>query len=171
MKHLGLIGFAIGLLTIEGALTRLMHIEVLRPDPILPLVIFLALRPGAAGALTTFGLGLVADSFSGTPTGMLALIYLVIWGLVRLASAYLLPDRKLVQYTLLFVMSVVFYLALMGMLAGVLIESSSVQGPVSTLALWAGPLALINILVAVPIWALSRRILGAHQQVGLFTAR
>lgn len=171
MKHLGLIGLAIGLLTIEGALARVMHLDVLRPDPILPLVIILALRPGAAGALTTFGLGLIADSFCGTPTGMLALIYLVIWGLVRMASAYLLPDRRLVQYSLLFVMSVFFYLALMGILAGVLIESASVQGPVSTLALWLLPLALLNLLVAMPVWALSRRILGARQQVGLFTAR
>lgn len=171
MKHLGLIGLALGLLTLEGALARLFQLEVLRPDPVLPLVIILALRPGALGAVTCFGLGLVADSFGGTPLGMLALVYLLIWGLVRTASAYLLPDRRVVQYGLLFVMSILFYLALMGLLAGVLIGGSSVRDPVVNLALWVLPLTLANLLLAGPIWALARRILGAQRQVGLFAPR
>lgn len=171
MKQLGLIFLAVCLLTLEGALGHLLRLEILRPDPILPLVIFLALRPGVAGAVTTFSLGLIADSFAGTPLGMSAIIYLIIWGLVRLASAYLLPDRKLVQYGLLFAMSLVFYLALMGMLAGVLVGGSDVQGPAATLAIWALPLTLTNLLLAAPIWALTRRILGTPRQAGLFAAR
>ena len=55
--------------------------------------------------------------------------------------------------------------------SGVLVAGPDSTGPVGTLALWVLPLTLANLLVAAPIWALTRRILGAQRQVGLFTPR
>ncbi len=167
MRHLGIIGFAIGLLTIEGAVCRLLHVELLRPDPILVLVVFLAFRAGPVSVVEVFVLGLIADGFAGTPAGMLTMIYLVVWTLCRMAQAFLNPDHQIIQFGMLFFMSLVFDL----LLVLVLLSLPEGGGPVSSIMIWALPLALLNLAMAGPIWALSSRISGNRRQVMLFGAR
>ncbi len=167
MRRLGLIGFALGLLTVEGAVCRLLHVEMLRPDPILVLVVYLAFRAGTASAVEVFVLGLLADGFAGTPSGMLTMIYLIVWTLVKMAQAFLIPERRLIQFGILFLMSLVFDL----LLVIVLVSLPGRGGPVSSLLVWTLPLALLNLAMAGPIWSLARWILGSTRKKALFGAR
>jgi rod shape-determining protein MreD len=155
MRQIGLVLFGIFLLALDGALCRILHLELMHPDPVLVLSVFIALNLSSAeGALMVFFLGLSADSFAGTPMGMLASAHMFVWILVRWSLRFLIPDRKGMQLILLFVMSLVFSLLLMLMLA--IMEAGT--GPV-----WANfkvmlPLAVIHVLLASPVWALARRI-------------
>jgi hypothetical protein len=101
-----------------------------------------------------FFLGVSADSFAGTPMGMLASVHLLVWILVRWSMRFLMPERKGMQLFILFIMSLVFSLLVMLMLA--IMEAGT--GPV-----WANfkvmfPLALVHLLLAGPIWAVARWI-------------
>ena len=155
MRQIGLALLGIFLLALDGALCRILHLELMHPDPVLLLAIFIALNLSAAeGAVVVFFLGLSADSFAGTPMGMLASVHMLVWILVRWSKRFLLPDQKGMQLVLVFVMSLVFSLLVMLMLA--IMEAGS--GPV-----WANfkvmfPLAIIHVLLASPIWALARWI-------------
>ena len=122
---------------------------------VLLLVVFIALNLSAAeGALMVFFLGVSADSFAGTPMGMLAFVHLFVWILVRWSMRFIMPERKGMQLVILFVMSLVFSLLVMLMLA--IMEAGT--GPV-----WANfkvmlPLALVHLLLAGPVWAVARWI-------------
>lgn len=155
MRQVGLALFGIFLLALDGAFCRILHLELMHPEPVLLLAIFIALNLSAAeGAVTVFFLGLCADSFAGTPMGMLASVHMLVWVLVRWSMRFLLPEQKGMRLALVFVMSLVFSLLVMLMLA--IMESGT--GPV-----WASfkvmfPLAVIHVLLAGPVWALARWI-------------
>jgi hypothetical protein len=164
MRHLGLLAMGLGLLAVEGAAIRLLQVEVLRPDPILVLVVFLGIRAEAGLVLSVFALGLFADSFAGTPTGMLTCLYLVVWMLVRGSQSFLLADENRVAFGLLFVVSLVFNLMLAGLLAGFTPAGTAVTG----ILIWMVPLALLNLLLAVPVWAMARGLVGRKHPEVLF---
>jgi rod shape-determining protein MreD len=155
MRPIGLVLFGVFLLALDGALCRVLHLELMHPDPILLLDVFIALNLSSVeGVLMVFFLGVSADSFAGTPMGMLASVHLLVWILVRWSVRFLMPERKGMQLTILFVMSLVFSLLVMLMLA---IMGAGV-GPV-----WANfkvmpPLALVHLLLAGPVWAVARWI-------------
>jgi rod shape-determining protein MreD len=155
MRQIGLVLFGVFLLALDGALCRVLHLELMRPNPVLLLDVFIALNlTSAEGAVMVFLLGVSADSFAGTPMGMLASVHLFVWMLVRWSLRFLIPERKGMQLVLLFVMSLVFSLLVMPMLA--IMEAS--VGPV-----WASfkvmlPLALVHLLLAGPVWAVARWI-------------
>lgn len=155
MRQIGLALLGIFLLALDGALCRILHLELMHPDPVLLLSVFIALNLSLAeGALLVFFLGVSADSFAGTPMGMLASAHMFVWILVRWSMRFILPDRKGMQLALLFVMSLVFSLLVMLLLA--IMEAGT--GPV-----WASfkvmlPLAVIHVILASPVWALARWI-------------
>lgn len=155
MRPAGLVLFGVFLLALDGALCRVLHLELMRPDPVLLLDVFIALHlTSAEGVVMVFLLGVSADSFAGTPMGMLASAHLFVWMLVRWSLRFLMPEQKGMQLIILFVMSLVFSLLVMLLLA---ITEAGV-GPV-----WANlkvmfPLALVHLLLAGPIWAVARWI-------------
>lgn len=155
MRQIGLALFGIFLLALDGVLCRILHLELMHPDPVLLLSVFIALNLSPAeGALMVFFLGLSADSFAGTPMGMLASVHLFVWVLVRWSKRFLMPERRGMQLAIIFVMSLVFSLLVMLMLA--IMEAGF--GPV-----WANfkvmfPLALVHLLLAGPVWAVARWI-------------
>ncbi len=155
MRSAGLVLFGVILLALDGALCRVLHLELLRPDPVLLLDVFIALHlTSAEGVVMVFLLGVSADSFAGTPMGMLASVHLFVWMLVRWSLRFLIPERKGMQLIILVVMSLVFSLLVMLMLA--IMEAGA--GPV-----WANikvmlPLALVHVLLASPVWAVARWI-------------
>lgn len=164
MRHLALIVLGLLLLALEGAACRLLQVEVLRPDPILVLVVFLGIRAEAGSVLSVFVLGLFADSFAGTPTGMLTCLYLVVWMLVRGSQSFLIPDQTRIAFGLLFVVSLVFNLMLAGLLVGFTPGGSVVTG----ILIWMIPLAFLNLLLAGPVWAMAQRLVGRKQRAILF---
>ena len=155
MRQVGLALFGIFLLALNGAVCRILHLELMHPEPVLLLSVFIGLNLSSAeGALVVFFLGVSADSFAGTPMGMLASAHMLVWLLVRWSMRFLLPEQKGMQLALVFVMSLVFSLLVMLMLA--IMEAGG--GPV-----WASfkvmfPLAVIHVLLAGPVWALARWI-------------
>jgi rod shape-determining protein MreD len=155
MRQVGLALFGVFLLALDGAVCRILHLELMHPDPVLVLSVFIALNLSLAeGALVVFFLGLSVDSFAGTPMGMLASAHMLVWILIRWSMRFLLPERKGMQLAQLFVMSLVFSLLVMLLLA--IMEAGT--GPV-----WANfkvmlPLAVIHVLLASPIWAIARWI-------------
>jgi rod shape-determining protein MreD len=155
MKQIGLVLLGVFLLALDGVLCRVLHLELMHPDPVLLLVVFIGLNlTSGEGVLMVFFLGVSADSFAGTPMGMLASVHLLVWVLVRWSMRLLMPERQGMQLVILFVMSLVFSLLVMLMLA--IMEAGT--GPV-----WANfkvmlPLALVHLLLAGPVWAVARWI-------------
>jgi len=155
MRQVGLALLGIFLLALNGALCRILHLELMHPDPVLLLSVFVALNLSLAeGGLIVFFLGVSADSFAGTPMGMLASAHMLVWILIRWSMRFLLPERKAMQLALLFVMSLVFSLLVMLMLA--VMEAGT--GPVWVSFKVMFPLAVIHVLLAGPVWAIARWI-------------
>ncbi len=157
MRHVWLTLFALVLLTVEGALLSLFHVEFFRPDLILVFVVFISLNSDPLpGSATVFFLGLVAESFSGIHAGILVGAYLLVWILVRVARTFLLPHQNSVQLVLLFVSSMVMFAYIQ-----VLWPSLGIRhGSFWTMGAWGALLAFENSLLAVPVWYLAGRIMG-----------
>jgi cell shape-determining protein MreD len=156
MRALGLISLALAALTLEGVICHVLHVDSLRPDPVLALVVLLALRPTVSKAVLACLLGLLADGFAGTPLGLLACVYVLLWGLISVVQVFLLPDRPLVQYGLLFGAGLLFF----PLLALVSLSAPQPAAPIGHILAWMAPVAVFNLLVAVPVWSVANRILG-----------
>ena len=160
MRLIALVAYGVVLLIIQGAIFRILHLDFFRPDPILILVVFLALR-GSEGALVScFILGFIAEAFAGSTTGMLTIIYLVVWMVIRTALVFLLSERHLLQYGFVFFMSLLAHLAQLAIWA----TMPSGNWPLGTLGIWMVPLAIVNLMLAGPIWIGARRILRTQQR-------
>ncbi len=153
MRHLAVIGLGILLLTVTGAICRVLHTEWVRPDPIFILVVYVSIfmKPGE-GVLTAFALGAIADSFASTPWGMLMSVAIAIWMFARHLRRFILPNQSTALVGVMFITSLLFslltfvFLAAMGASSGVI---------------WANlkavlPLACINAVLAAPVWSLAK---------------
>ncbi|MBN2493171.1 MAG: hypothetical protein JXR96_01165 [Deltaproteobacteria bacterium] len=147
---------AIVLLALEGSLCRVLHLESLRPDLSLVLVVFTSFHLGAGGLVLVLGLGLIADGFAGTPPGLFTSVYIVVWSAVRGSMRFVIPGIRSVQMITIFLASVFSYL----LVALMYFALDLGQGPIAILLTWMLPLALANVLLALPVWALARRVLG-----------
>ncbi len=166
MRQLFLILLGIFLIALSGAIYRALHLELIHPDIGLLLVVFTALRMKRdQGIVIVTALGFVADSFAGSPTGMFAFIYLLVWLSTRLGARVFLPDTKNAQYKLIFAMSLfagllqIIFLGLAGTGAG----------PVLAVLKVILPLALIHVLIAKPVWVLAQKTVGLsiEQKMGI----
>ena len=84
------LGLAVLGLVLVSGLARLLGLADLRPDPLLPVVFYLALRrPLLSGGVQVLLLGYLGDLFSGAPVGLHALAYLLTMHLFRLLSSVL----------------------------------------------------------------------------------
>jgi rod shape-determining protein MreD len=166
MKPVFLVIFGILLLLIKSVAIRVLHIELLHPDLGLLLAVFVAfhLRP-LPGLMVVLVLGLFADSLGGTPLGMKALIDLVVFFIVRLSLRVLLPDRLVTQLLLLFLASIISSLILVVALMEV------GPGVIAPVIHWMVPLAVLNTILAVPIWFVARRISGPPIMRSAFSFR
>ncbi|MBW1807336.1 MAG: rod shape-determining protein MreD [Deltaproteobacteria bacterium] len=153
MRHLAVIGLGIILLTVTGAVCRVLHTEWVRPDPILILVVYISIfmKPGE-GVLTAFVLGAIADSFASTPWGMLMSASIVVWMFARHLRRFMQPNQSTALVGVMFITSLLFsmlifvYLAAMGASDGVIwVNLKAVL-----------PLAFINAVLAVPVWSLAK---------------
>jgi rod shape-determining protein MreD len=71
-----LVGFL--LIVVQGALGAVVDLGVLMPNPILPIVIYLAMAPDvslARGAMLSFALGVLFDSATGNSMGLFTFVY------------------------------------------------------------------------------------------------
>jgi cell shape-determining protein MreD len=161
VRSFALVVFAVILLSIEGVLCRFFHVEVLRPDFVLVLVIMLATRKEQESVIVVFFLGLIAESFAGLPMGMLVINYIPIWVLTKWLRKYLMVEQGLTRVGLVFSSSLLAYAVLAVFVLAAPYNPGS--GLVTTLMIWIVPLASINAFFAIPIWNLAQRILGKER--------
>lgn len=159
MRKIGFAAFGLLLLSLDGALMRVLHIEWVRPDPVLILSVYLALNMRAGeGALVVAFLGAAAGSFAGTPPGMMISAHFLVWLAACWARRFVLSNRLTARLVMLFVMSLVFSLLMFVYLAAM---------EISAQVLWinfkaALPLAFLYIALAPPIWAVAGKIWPRH---------
>jgi cell shape-determining protein MreD len=156
MRSLWLVPLAALLLAIEGALLAFFRVELVRPDPVLVMVVALAFHPDPAALASLLALGFVADSMAGAPAGLSACVYLAVFGLTRVALRFLVPERRAVRLGVVFAASLAATV-LLGLLWGL--------GPAggewtARIWLWAVPLGLWNCLLAAVLWAPVRRLVA-----------
>lgn len=155
MKPVALAIFGITLVLIKSVAMRVFHIELLHPDLGVVMAVFAAfhLRP-LSGSIVVLVVGLFADSLGGTPLGMKASIDLLVFFIVRFSLRILLPDRTVTQIIMLFVASIISSLLL-------LVALTEIEPRVTVPVIhWMLLLAVLNTMVAIPIWAVSRLISG-----------
>ncbi len=162
MKSLALVPLAGFLLALEGVLLAFFQVELAKPDPALLLVVALAFRPDAAAVWSVFGLGCLADAFAGAPTGLGALVYLPIFGMVRVALRFVVPERRTVQVGSVFFASLAAS-ALQALLARLMGAGDAL---LAELGLWAIPMGGWNALLALLLGPAVRRLLGEVQAPG-----
>jgi rod shape-determining protein MreD len=155
MKPVALVIFGIMVLLVQSVIVRVFHLELLHPDFGLVLAVFAAFHLRSfTGLMVVFILGLFADSLGGTPVGMKASIDLMMFFIVRLSLRFLLPDRIMTQLIMLLLASIISNFLLVVALMEI---GPNVTTPVIH---WMVPLAVLNTILAVPIWAVARLISG-----------
>jgi len=150
------------LLAVEGALLAVWRIDMVKPDPVLVLVVVLAFQPDALAVWSVFALGCLADAMSGSPVGLGACLYLPLYGLVRVALRFLVPGRRSVQAGAVFFASLAAAV-LLALLARLLQAGDAL---LTDLGLWAIPVGLWNGLLALLLWPAVRRLLGQAEATG-----
>ena len=99
MRDAAFIAIGVLLVLIQGNLYRFMaplDLHGATPSIVLPLVIYLGVHEHstARGALLSFVLGHLVDLFAGAPIGLFTFIYVVLWGLARIAGIRLASQAR-----------------------------------------------------------------------------
>lgn len=111
MSSLTLIVFAYLLLVLEASLATLVPLYGVAPNLMLPIAIFLGVSAEVhilRGALTSFVLGYLLDSFCGTGMGLQTLVLTASFMVARGAGLRLLPQGPVIQVMLCFIMALTF---------------------------------------------------------------
>jgi rod shape-determining protein MreD len=120
MSSLALIAFAYLLLILETGLSTLVPLYGLAPNLMLPIAIFLGVSAEVhilRGALTSFVLGYLLDSFCGAGMGLQTFVLTATFMVARGAGLRLLPQGPAIQVMLCFVMAMTFGAAVMALRA------------------------------------------------------
>jgi rod shape-determining protein MreD len=111
MSSLAVIAFAYLLLILETGLSTLVPLYGLAPNLMLPIAIFLGVSAEVhilRGALTSFVLGYLLDSFCGTGMGPQTLVLTATFMVARGAGLRLLPQGRAMQVIICFMMALTF---------------------------------------------------------------
>jgi rod shape-determining protein MreD len=111
VSALVLVVFGLLLLVLETALATLIPLHSFAPNLMLPIAIYLGVSPDvhiARGALVSFALGYLLDSFCGNPMGLQTFVLTASFIVARGAGLRLFPQGTLFQILLTFVMAVGF---------------------------------------------------------------
>jgi len=93
-----LVGFL--LIVVQGALGAVIDLGVLMPNPVLPIVIYLAMAPDvslARGAMLSFALGVLFDSATGNSMGLFTFVLQASFLVARGAGFRLFMRSRLSQ--------------------------------------------------------------------------
>jgi rod shape-determining protein MreD len=111
MSSLAVIAVAYLLLIVETGLSTLVPLYGFTPNLMLPIAIFLGVSGEVhilRGALTSFVLGYLLDSFCGMGTGVQTLVLTATFMVARGAGLRLLPQGRAMQVVLCFMMALTF---------------------------------------------------------------
>lgn len=108
MSYVGILLLGWASLVIEATLTAELPLGIYTPQVLLPLLVFLGVShpaPLLQGALLSFGLGYLQDSFSGMRIGLFTLISVASYVLARGMRPRFFLHGPVVQWTWLFTLS------------------------------------------------------------------
>ena len=111
MSSLALTLMGLVLLVLESALATFIPLHGYTPNPVLPIVLFLAVAAEVhilRGALTCFVLGCLLDSFCGGAVGLQTFVLTATFLLARGAGVRLLAQGPVMQIVLCFIASLGF---------------------------------------------------------------
>jgi rod shape-determining protein MreD len=112
MRDLAVIVVGIILVVIQGNLYHLfsaLGLHGFTPSFVLPIVVFLGANEHslARGALLSFALGHAVDLLAGAPVGLFTFIYVVLWGLAKVAGVRLTAQARFATIFLAFLFTLV----------------------------------------------------------------
>lgn len=111
MASLWLIAFGFGLLVVQSAVAMLVPMDIVTPNLVLPIVVYLGVSPEVhivRGALVGFALGYLLDSNCGSPMGLHTFVMTASFMVARGAGLRLFPQGTGFQVLLTFLMTVAF---------------------------------------------------------------
>lgn len=120
MTSLVLVVLGFVALVLESALAALLPLHGFAPNLMLPLALFLGVAAEVhilRGVLTSFVLGCLLDSFSGSPVGLQTLVLTASFLIARLGGVRLLAQGPVVQILLCFLITIAFGAAVLMVLA------------------------------------------------------
>lgn len=109
MRGALLLGLGFGLLVLQTALATLIPMHRFAPNPLLPIAIYLGVSaesPVVRGALLSFILGYLFDSFCGNPMGLQTFVLVASFLVARGAGQRLMPQGVAFQVLSTFLMAV-----------------------------------------------------------------
>ena len=170
MISLLLIAFGFVLLVVETAVATRAPMYGFAPNLVLPMAIYLGVSAEVElvrGALVTFALGYLLDSFCGNAMGLQTFVLTASFVVARGAGLRLFPQGPLFQVLMTFVMAVAFSATVLSLraifeqpqVAGLRVSAADTLRPV----LWS---AAVTALVGPVIFSMTRRIdsLGAPKR-------
>ncbi len=106
MRNAALIALGFALLVLQAAAATVVSVHALAPNLLLPVVIFLGVSHDVhivRGALISFVLGYLFDSFCGSPMGLMTFVLVATFIVARFAGIRLFLRGPLFQVALTFV--------------------------------------------------------------------
>jgi rod shape-determining protein MreD len=160
-----LLGFS--LIVVQGALGAVVDLGVLMPNPILPLVIYLAMMPDvtlARGAVLSFLLGFLFDSATGNAMGLFTFVHEASFLVARGAGVRLIVRGRISQMLLTTVAAMLGSFTVIALLRIFRPASqAAMSSPVhATLAVVVS--AIATGLVSPLIYQLARRVDGIRRR-------
>ena len=163
MRDAAFIAVGVLLVLVQGNLYRFvgpLGLHGITPSLALPLVVFLGVNEHslARGGLLAFALGHAMDLFGGAPVGLFTFIYVVLWGLAKVAGVRLTAQARFATILLAFLFTLVegFFVLILLTIFG-----ADAQRPVEISSVIL-PHALSTALVSPLIFRLAQRL---HQGV------
>jgi rod shape-determining protein MreD len=129
MTSLLLVGFGFLLLVLETALSTLLPLHGFAPNLMLPIAIYLGVSAEShilRGALISFTLGYLLDSFCGSPMGLQTFVLTASFMVARGTGLRLFPRGPAFQILLTFLMAIGFGVTVLSLRA--IFEQPSVPG-------------------------------------------
>jgi rod shape-determining protein MreD len=111
MTSLLLIAYGFFLLVLETAVATRVPMYSFAPNLMLPIAIYLGVSPAVhvvRGALISFALGYLLDSFCGNPMGLQTFVLTASFMVARGAGLRLFPQGSVFQVLLTFLMAIAF---------------------------------------------------------------
>jgi rod shape-determining protein MreD len=153
----------LAMFVVNTSLLGTIHIDQVRPDAMLLLTVIGALVAGPErGAILGFAAGVLVDLTLQTPFGLSALVLcLVGFAVGQLHSAILRSSWWIPPVTA--ALGSALGVALFVLIGAIIGESELLQPGLAHLAIVAGLVALMNCVLAAPVWSMTRWAFKSNQ--------
>ncbi len=116
MQSLAIVGLAFGLLVLQSTFAHLVPLDLFVPNAALAVILYMGLHDynAARGALISFAIGYLMDSFAGSPMGLHTFVAVAIFLVSRVAALRLFLQGWLFEIILSFFLALLASALLLG---------------------------------------------------------